>query len=65
MDTSGLLEGYGHITIRVCASVFQVRLRQSIVDREGKIVWRCQLGHLDVLIAIKCEIESTGCTWSQ
>ena len=65
MDMSGLLEGYDHFTIRVCVSVLQVRLQQSIVDRESEVIRQCQLGYLNVPIEMKGEIDSTNCDWSQ
>ena len=38
MDSTGLLEGQGELSIRVGVSVLQVRLTQAIVDRESEIV---------------------------
>ena len=65
MDMSGLLEGYDHLTIRVCVSVLHVRLQQPIVVCESEDIRRCQLGHSDVPIGMKCEINSMGCDWNQ
>ena len=65
MDMSGFLEGYDHFTIRVCVSVLQVRLQQSIVVCKSEVIRRCQLGYLHVPIEMKGEIDSTNCDWSQ
>ena len=65
MDMSVFLEGYDHLTIRVCVSVLQVRLQQSIVVCESEVVRRCQLGYLNVPIVMKCETDSTNCDWNQ
>ena len=65
MDMSGFLEGYDHLTIRVCVSVLQVRLQQSIVVCESEVIRQCQLGHSDVPIEMKCETDSMNCDWSQ
>ena len=50
--------------IIILVPVDHIRYCQSIDVRHRKLVWRCQLGYLDVLAAMKCEFESTSYTWT-